>query len=538
VTPRRRRVWALGIEGPSHELLLRWTASGQLPNLSRFRQRGAAFTIESEKKFSNEHCWLPILTGQRAERWDHWLDHWNPQTYRFSEASLMDWLQAPVFYALGEQRTVVAFDLTAPVAAGVQGVQVIGWASELNESFPASEPPELLAKLLARHGPDPKLASGESVVTNQLSMRQGVSHVIPTMYDTALLQDYAARQVRSVQRRVAACDDILAGMAWDLFITSFSETHTAGHLLWHLSQPHPLHPLNEDAPDPMLAIYQAVDHALGHFIEQAGPDDAIVVFTTDSMGPDCLENARAVLLPEFLYRWNFPGKAALAEGVPGTFAPDARLGFTQHWKHEVWNLRTPTGDIELESPASQEARQDAMSWCPANWYGPLWPRMRAFALPTVADGYVRINVRGREAHGLVGEEEYAAVCDELARDISTLVNARTGRPLVREVIRVRESPFDTDPKKPPADLIVVFHEDGPVDTADSPGFGRIGPLPFFRTGSHPAHGSVMRNLMVVSAPGIEPGERQEIARLEDLPATLLSLLGLDVPARFDGVARN
>ncbi|HSH88653.1 MAG TPA: hypothetical protein VK996_01650 [Ramlibacter sp.] len=538
MTPPRRRVWALGIEGPSHELLLRWIAGGQLPNLARFRQRSAAFTIESEKKFSNEHCWIPVLTGRRAERWDHWLDHWNPQTYRFSEASLMDWLQAPLFYALGKQRTVVAFDLTAPVGAGVQGVQVSGWASELNESFPASEPPELLAQLLARHGHDPKLASGASTITNQLSMREGVSHVIPTMYDTALLQDYAARQVRSVQRRVAACDDILSGMAWDLFITSFSETHTAGHLLWHLSQPHALQALKEDVPDPMLAIYLAVDHAVGHFIEQAGPDDAIVVFTADSMGPDCLENARAVLLPEFVYRWNFPGKAALADGIPGTSAPDARFDFTQHWKHEVWKLRTPTGDSELESPASQEARQDAMSWCPANWYAPLWPRMRAFALPTVADGYVRINVRGREAQGLVGKDEYAAVCDELARDISALVNARTGQPLVREVIRVRESPFDSDPKKPPADLIVVFHEDGPVDTADSPRFGRIGPLPFFRTGSHPAHGSVMRNLMYVAAPGIEPGERQEVARLEDLPATLLSLLGLDVPAQFDGVARN
>lgn len=178
-----------------------------------------------------------------------------------------------------------------------------------------------------------------------------------------------------------------------------------------------------------------------------------------------------------------------------------------------------------------------MSWCPANWYAPLWPSMRAFALPTVADGCVRINVRGREAQGSVAAGEFGSVCDQLTREISQLVDARSGKPVVREVIRVRESAFDTDPKKPPADLVVVFQDEHPLDVVESAGAGRIGPLPYFRSGAHHAHGVTFKNLMYVAGPGVGAGHSAQLAAPEDIPATILALLGLDLPAGFDGVAR-
>jgi hypothetical protein len=537
VTPAQRpRVLALGIDGSNQELLLRWMAEGLLPNMRKLQERGARIAIRSDKKFSNEHCWIPVLTGRSRDRWDHWLDQWDPRAYEFNEASIFDWLQAPVFYALGEQRRVIAFDLTAPVVPGVNGLQIVGWASELNESFPASDPPQLLDELLQRHGPDPKL-SDAAAVTNRLSDREGISHVLPSVYDTQRLADYAQGQLQSVRRRTAACLDVMARIDWDFFIATYSESHTAGHLLWHLSQPHPLGVLGREGVDPLLAVHQAIDESIGELLAQAADTDHVVLFTIDAIVPDCLENARAVLLPELMYRWNFPGQRALAAGDDNAPVPAARLDYSRHWKHEVWELRTREGERELASPADQEAQRDAMSWCPANWYAPLWPRMRAFALPTVADGYIRVNVEGREAHGIVPESEFEAVCEDIATELRAMVNARTGEPVVREVIQVRASPFDADPRKPPADLIVVFREDSPVDAVRSPRAGLIGPVPYFRTGSHQAHGVALDNLMYVAGPGIAAGDVPGTARLEDIPATLLKLLGLDVPADFDGIAR-
>ncbi len=533
---RRRKVFVVGIDSPNQELLLRWIAEGHLPNIEMLQQRSAQIDISSIKSFSNEHCWLPLLTGQSRDRWNHWLDNWDAQEYRFGEASIFDWLQAPVFYALGERRRVIAFDLVAPIVDGVNGIQVSGWASELNECFPSSQPAALWGELVARHGHDPKLTTGK-VITNQVSEREGLSYTVPSIYDADLLDAYAATLIRSVERRTAACLDVLAAANWDLFIALYSESHTAGHTLWHLSQPHPLNAIRPQGKDPLLEVFKATDASIGTLLREAGEETVIIFHTIDEMVADSLENARALLLPEFLYRWNFPGKAALAEGRYGTEPPPPRLDYRDHWKHEVWRLRTPIGEAELESPVLQESRGDPMSWCPGNWYRGLWPSMQAFALPTVADGNIRINVRGREAQGVVSPEDYPAICDRLTEDLLGLLNARTGRPMVRDVIRVRETPLDTDPKKSPADLVVVFHEDGPVDTIDSPKVGRIGPVPYFRSGSHQSHGAELWNLMYVSGAGITPGKVSGGAELQDIPVTILDLMGIAVPGTFDGVPR-
>lgn len=535
-SPKPKKVLAIGLDAPNQDLLLRWITDGHLPNLQMIRNRSSQVNLKSVKRFSNEHCWIPLLTGQSRDKWPHWLDSWCAENYQFDEASIFDWLQAPVFYALGDSCQVISFDLTAPVVEGVNGIQVSGWATELNECYPDSSPPELFQTLLSRYGPDPKL-TGSLEVTNRLSSSKGVSHTVPCLYQPEQIQRFIESQLQSIDRRTRACIDLIRQESWDLFITLYSETHTAGHILWHLSQPHPLNELRQDLNDPLLQIYQAMDQSIGEILKVVDDHVQVVIYTIDEMVPDSLENARAALLPEFLYRWNFPGKSALAEGECDAAPPSPRIDYSRHWKHEVWNLRTQWGNAELESPSEQESRGDPMSWCPASWYKPLWPRMKAIALPSVADGYIRINVTGREANGVVDESEFQSVCTRLIDDITGVVNARTGKSIVREVIRVRESPFDNDPKSPPADLIVVFYEDGPLDTVDSTLVGRIGPVPYFRTGSHQSHDSVLENLMFIAAPDVTPGKKQETGQLEDIPATLLAMLDMEQPSDFDGISR-
>ena len=532
----RQRVLALAVDAPNHALLQKWMDEGALPNLARLREASQCFLLQSQKSFSNEHCWIPILTGRRRDTWSNCLDYWDGKTYQFKEASIYDWVQSPLFYALGERRHVVAFDLAAPVVENVRGIQVSGFACELNESFPQSSPPDLMEQLVQRFGPDPKLSQRHRII-NAVSQREGLSWIVPSCYRPDQMQQLTQNLVASVERRTAACLDLLASEPWDLFIAAYTEIHSAGHSLWHLSQSHPLSVLKGEQPDPVLTVFQAVDASVGRLAAAAGRDVSIVFFTLDATVVDSLENARAVFLPEFLYRWNFPGQSALAMGDAHAPPEAPRLDYPNHWKHEIWALRTAHGEQVLESPTQQEERGDPLSWCPGNWYAPNWPHMRAFAIPSVADGSVRLNVCGREAQGTVKAEDFLTVCDKLARDIATLVNPRTGKAIVREVIRVREDPFDNDPTKSPADLIVICHEDGPLDVVDSSLVGRIGPIPFFRTSSHQAHGQKINNLMFVQQPANpHTGWAADTANLEDIPATLLALIGEEMPSHMDGRA--
>jgi len=531
-----KRVLAIGLDAPNHALLLNWLERGLLPNIQFLRARGLTGYLASEKRHSNEHAWIPVLTGRTRNRSNHWLDQWNAQQYRFAEASLFDWIDAPLFYDLGEAARVIAFDLAAPILENFNGIQVNGFAVELNESFPQSNPPGLIEELHLRFGPDPKLTNSRSII-NGVSGRKGTTWTIPSCYQPGQMEAFSDTLAKSAARRGAACLQLMEQEPWNLFLTAFSELHSAGHVLWHLSQSHPLSILRQPGPDPLLMVYQAVDHAIGELVAAAGCETTVVLFTLDATVPDCLENARACFLPEFLFRWDRPGSAALAAGDPSRPPGEPRLDYSAHWKEEVWNLRTPVGEALLESPLEQDRRGDPLSWCPANWYAPLWSGMKAFALPSVADGYIRINVRNREAHGIVDPAAFNDVCNDLEQAVRTLVDARTSKPIVREIIRVRHDPFDSDPKLPPADLIVVFNEDNPLDVVDSSLIGRIGPVPYFRSSSHQSHGAVLENLMIVCSSGRKEAlTLSRIGALEDIPATILNLLGLPIPNHFDGVA--
>ena len=165
------------------------------------------------------------------------------------------------------------------------------------------------------------------------------------------------------------------------------------------------------------------------------------------------------------------------------------------------------------------------------WYQPAWSGMKAFALPSFSEGYVRLNVRGREASGVIERADYDKVCAEISAEIMRLTDARTGKPAVKRVVRTRVGPDGPaiDGERPSdADLIVLW--DGvPIDVVDHPTAGRIGPVPFKRSGSH-----VHRGFLMAAGPGVGAGSRLPEAHALDIPPTILTLLGAPIPAHFDG----
>ena len=152
--------------------------------------------------------------------------------------------------------------------------------------------------------------------------------------------------------------------------------------------------------------------------------------------------------------------------------------------------------------------------------------MKAFALPSVSDGYIRVNVANRERQGWVEPGDYHKVLAELEDLLLALTNARTGEPLVAKVIRVRQSPFEK-PEIPP-DLIVSWASDSPADCVDHPTLGRVGPLPFFRSGGHVPYGSDVKGLFVTypSSDVLATNNARPLA-LHDVSRAILSLVHND-----------
>ena len=198
---------------------------------------------------------------------------------------------------------------------------------------------------------------------------------------------------------------------------------------------------------------------------------SIVAFTMGGMGPNHSDVSSMVLLPELLYRHAF-GQPLLTVPQEWTSAPASvpvpREGERWFAPDRAW---VPMPPETPEPPVSGALRslarglprpvqtalkgvRDAatgrraagpprprldLHWQPALRYRPHWPRMPAFALPSFYDGRIRINLRGRERHGLVDPSRYETDVRG-ARDAPARMPQPAHRRAGRRLLRARVDP--------------------------------------------------------------------------------------------------
>lgn len=530
----RHPVVAIGLDAADPVLVERWMDEGRLPTFARLRASGSYLRLANFDYCRAEAACTSFLTGCSAWRTGRWTPFKLHADYTVDDRQAYEFDEYPPFYALGDAFRVAMFDLPQTrISDGVNGLQVLGWGAHSPRTSRTSSPRGLLEELMARHGEHPTYEK---------------DHVV--LWDERGMQWLRAGLEKGIARRAAICEELLAREPWDLFLTYFGELHSAGHFFWHLSQPdHPLHAVRQWPSDPLLELFQSVDRAVDRVLAAAPRDAAVVLFSDHGMAANSTDLPSLVFLPELLYRWNFPDRVGLEHGRAGTPAAPLAPRPGRSWTDEVWARKHDRNPITrllrrrlpvefFHYAVERRLGITGLPLCPEDcrlghqppmWYQPAWREMQAFALPSFSEGYVRINLRGRERHGMVDAHDYSRVCDEVESMLRQVRDARTGTPLVAKVMRTRRSPHDDDPKLPDADLIVLWSAQ-PTDVVDTPR-GRIGPMPFQRTGSH-----VERGFLLASGAGIPRGAVCDDAHALDLAPTILSLLGAPVPAYMEGRA--
>ena len=518
----------LGMDAMPPGLLEAWSDKGLLPNIAKLRQQGVYARQSNFSLNRTENSWLTFFQGCTAREsgeWGH--QDYEQGEYHANERESYNFSEVKPFFALGDARRVALFDLPlTDLIADVNGLQVHGWGTEVNQMVRRSDPPELGQQLAKKYGEHP--IYGSMIKNNRGNEIR--SHRIPSIYDIEGLEILAGQLTEGITRRTAICLDLLEREDWDLLLGVYAECHTALHLMWHLGQSCPLHDAIADQTqrDLMLDVIQAVDKGIGEIVERLPSSCTLMVFSPHGMQSNTLDLYSMIFLPELIYRWS-NGQAALAESQVGAVPPLA-MTYPRHWREEIWALRTEHGDQVLESPFVQEKRMDPLDWSPANWYQSCWPDQRAFVLPGYSEGMIRINVIGRDGDKGIAEEEFPRVCEELKSILKGLTDPRSGAPLVAEVIQVRQSANELcDQYAPPADLMVCWCEDVVTDVVEHADHGRIGPVPYFRTGGHTDEG-----FLIAAGTGFDAGVTLDDITTQDITATILDRLAVDIPAHVSG----
>lgn len=532
------RIIAIGLDAADPQLVDRWMAEGHLPNIRKVREQGLYADLFAGNHNISETSWTTFFTGCWPAKTGFWSQikysedkyAWKGITYDYKE-------YAP-FYAMGGDRKVAMFDLPqAAIADEANGIQVLAWGTHSAQTPSVSKPADLLQRIRDEYGSHPALNKDHARLWQKGSLRRLLDNL---------------REGLDLRRRI--CIDLLKKDDWDLFFTVFAETHSGGHYLYHLSQDdHPWHDhfkglLGDE--DPLLTIYKETDAAVGDIIENAPEDAHILLFSQEGTVANNLDLTGMLFLPEMLYRFAFPDRTGFAGGRYAANTPPPPMVTRPKsfgWVREVWSTKADS------NPLRKLVRKNALLelshkfdrivglppgphypyeftkyyFQPALWYSPFWPQMPAFALPTYCDGYVRINLEGREKDGIVDPKDYESLCDRLSDHISALRDPRTQKPIVKEIYRPHNAPDGERVADP--DLVVVWDSDVPCDLVDSPDFGRIGPVPHRRSGGHNNAG-----FLIAKGPGIEANSNGLKADLVDIAPTILNLMGAPVPGHMDG----
>ena len=528
---------AIALDAADPELIHSWTGQGLLPNLKRIIDQGSFFSLANHPLYRNENPWVSLLTGCSPEKTGYWTPlRFTSAGYRVRDSGAYSFQPCKPFYAMVPGRTVTVFDLPhcGRLFAEADGVQVLGWGA---------------------HSPMGRGQSRPAALFNQLSRRFGAHPAWRTQnrgswWDSGRLQRLRSALLEGIQRRSRINLALLAEHPADLTLLAFSEIHIAGHHFWHLNDPnHPAFGRNQPPlADFLLEIYRATDHALGELLERRPANANLLVFSPEGGAPNWCDLNSLVFLPELLFRWNFPGRSLLASGsmddeLPAVITRPHR----NDWLETVWSnyydCLPPNWLPRLFREIFQKAaampgcnfpfyvlrRLGELQWQPPVWYQPWWPRMKAFALPSYGDGYIRINLKGREPQGIVDPSEYDGVCRELCAWLSQLRDPRSGRPVVDQIVRTRENPHNSAPdRRPDADLVVLWQRQA-NDMIEEKTLGRLGPVPFWKSGSHRSTGFV-----IGQGPDIPRRTTPGAAQVIDLAPTILKLLDMAQPGALDG----
>jgi predicted AlkP superfamily phosphohydrolase/phosphomutase len=521
------RVLVVGFDAGDIVTAARLAADGRMPNLNRLLR--AATQIEVEPPSDGTYVtstWPTLVTGCRSER--HRLVSWvrfNPHTYGIEDVRADVSACAPLWTVLGRSGARVAvFDvprMEADQSLRQEVIQVSEWGTHDRARGPHSWPPGLIEEIVKNFG-DQSLGELPADVPPQYApcdWAHGGANGRRTSEELGRLR---RALLRAVDAKAEASLHYLADRDWDLFLTVFAEPHCVGHHFWALhDRDDPGHDpaVAEQIGDPIAEVYAALDSGLGQLLERAGSDCTTFVIFSHGMGPYL---SGSHLLDVVLDR-----VARHREHAPTS--PLAVRAMKRAWRALPAPARRRLHPVAARAMRRRSARRGE----PVPERTRDWPTRPYFAVPySSLHGGVRLNVVGREAHGLVPQDSTRAVLTMLTEELLDLINVTTGRPAVRRAIRSENTAGDFALDGFP-DLLVEWDRSGPVQTVYSPTIGLVSASSqVARSGDHRP-----RTLVLADGPGVRGNARLTGVPAERVAPTIAAMLGCEL-ADADGDPLN
>jgi predicted AlkP superfamily phosphohydrolase/phosphomutase len=456
--PGRPMIMMLGVDAASMDVIR--ANLPRLPNFARLIAQGAHYRLDSWGNIAPGAVWPSFATATPPG--DHGIYHhiqWNPAAMRLQRVSA-DWLGYQPFWR--------------DLAAAGQKVCVV----DVPMTFAAPTDETLEVVTFASHDELVPFHCNRADVSRDLRRRfrvNAMGHEIPVSKSAATLKAVRDRLIASARQKGDLTRWLLTLDDWDLFISVFGETHRGGHLLWS--------PPEEDdgkgPSDDLLEVYAAVDASLGLIctsIDQIS-GAILILFAVHGMQQDVSRAGAVPFVMDCINR-DYYASPSGASAYPGQ-------------RNLMRTLR------EMVPSPVQHAIGQAVPVAVRDWVvsratagGHDWSKTPGLALLADLSGYIRLNLRGREAKGMLmpGSPEQEGYISIIHDRFNGLLDAASGEKLVSEVWE-RPSLFQGRRAYLLPDLFVLWRDVTSSGQARSERFGSLPKEPSTgRSGNHSRDG--------------------------------------------------
>lgn len=495
------KVFIIGVDGATFDLIDPWIAEGRLPNFARMLSEGARGLLQSTVIPNSFPGWTSCTTGVNPAKHGIFnaLIRKNLNEYRMSVVNSRDIRYERVWQLLSREDLRVGV-MNVPCSyppVPVNGFLIGGMLSpNLESDF--TFPEHLIDEVVANTG----------------------DYIIDLRSKHIPREQMRDELLRSVDLRGAAMDYLIRSRDLDFAMMVFTETDRAQHYFWaDMDTSHPTYNPERGARfgNVIRDVYERVDTEIGKLLETVGDECQVYVVSDHGFGSQ----------PHYVYvnRWLMQTgylKSTIVETLGEKMRGTTRdlldktglLGAARAVRNAAFG--------EPEGAAASDLKYGQLATKRSNIDRIIdnvdWARTTAYAL--VPRG-VRINLKGREPHGVVEPAEYEALRDRLIRDLKRLTFPN-GDPVFDRVYR-REEVMEGPYLEFAPDVVTCMQVGVPSCHLEPKSIFAVNTG---ATGSHTDWG-----VLIARGPGIRAGADVAGARLMDVTPT--ALYAMDVPLNDD-----
>lgn len=517
------RVFIVGWDGATFDLIKPWVAEGKLPNIARILDEGTHGLLRSTLPPMTFPAWTSFMTGKNPAK--HGIFDFTRQRPGSYDLEFVNGGQrkAPSFWKLlsdaGKKVISISVPCTYPPEK-VNGIMLSGFdAPGLGGSGSTLDsrgmhPPELCEEL-------DKAVGGHPIGSFP------IAEINDGRPDVAI-----DKIIEAIRRKANTTKYLVENKEWDCAMILFGESDGVGHHFWKYCDPES--PLFTDKPqrmeDSIFRVYEELDRQLGEIRELLPEDTTLLMMSDHGFGgvsnsvlyPNCWLREQSLLkFRGGMSNW-FSRKLDAVKLLAVAKLPS-------HVKRMIYRAaKGRLGGIEAK------VRYGIIDWSGTQAYfeeNPYYP-------------VLWLNVKGRQPGGVVEPgEEYEALRTRLIEAMEDWRHPETGEKIVLRAYR-REEVYSGPLMEEAPDILVHWNEKENYTYAfkvsskstnnqwtEDVDPNKAENLAFFtgKSGSHRDNG-----IFLATGATIRHGEEIEGAHITDVAPTILHLLDVPVPADMDG----